>query len=110
MTMGPSEGGSPDVTNYRLGEIEKDLTTLLSKLDSLPKDFVTQQTLNLVIRPIKDDIRDIQAERRTEAAAKGRENEQKKQQESQFKIAIIAAGVSPIVSIVLTILLTGKLG
>ena len=93
-----AEGGSPEVTAYRLGEIEKDLHSLIMKLDVIPTQFVTQQTLNLIIRPIKDDIRDMQAERRTEAAAAARTKERQEAQESQFKIAIIAAGISPTVA------------
>ena len=74
----------------------------MDKVDNIANNYPTTAMLSVILDPIKQDIRNIEAERRVEKA-------QKSSQSAQLKIALIAAGLSPIVSIILALIVaTGE--
>lgn len=75
--------GSPSVIAYRMGQLEVAVGKLHTKLD----DFPTLSTITLMLDPIRDSIRTIEAERQVESNLK-----------TQLRVALTAAILSPIVS------------
>lgn len=83
--------GHPTVVAYRMGKLETVVDGLDTRVDRLP----STDTINLMLEPWKQTVRDLQAERKSEIQLK-----------SQLKVAIAAAIISPVMAVFISIFVT----
>lgn len=95
--------GYPSVLAYRMGQVELRLSELKGQLDGISGHYPTTETINLMLTPLRDNIRELEAKNKAEEQAKA-------SYLSQLKLAIIAAAVSPILSAVVAVIVASLTG
>lgn len=98
----PENSGHPDVVAYRLGQVEMGMREMTQKLGMIAENYPNTATINLLLQPMRDDIQELKQQKEKEA-------EQKSNLSSQLKLGIAVAIMSPLFSLVITILVTGEL-
>lgn len=88
-----AQDGAKSVSEYRLGQVEREVKDLEKQVDGFDLRYLSRDTLNLIIDPWKEAVREIQAERKNEIHLK-----------SQLKIAIAVAFVSPVLTVAINYL------
>lgn len=85
------------VMAFRMGAVERDVKEVLKKFDSVAQFYVTNATLVLMLDPVK--------ERLTELENIEKERDKKKSSEqAQFKLAMTMAVLSPVFTIIISVL------
>lgn len=94
-------GGESGVVSWRLLQVEQGQARIEGKLDAMASVFVPHKTLDLILKPLQDEI-----------LALKQDKQEKEQQESnyraQLKLAIFVASVSPIASAVVAYIVGSK--
>lgn len=96
-----SEGGHPAVVAYRMGVVESEIAKLGAKMDTIITLYPTEARVMQMLRPMEDDIIEIKRN-------KERENQQKATYQGQLRIALAAAILSPVVSVLITLLVVSN--
>lgn len=92
---------SPMVLAYRMGQVEHKVDAVLSRFDRVADLYVTQAALLIAMAPLKEDI--------TELKERNKEQDTRKSNEtSQFRLAITIAILSPVMSILISVLIGTK--
>ena len=104
----PNGGGQdsddlPGVVVYRLGEVEKALRDLSGKFDKVAQFYVSNPTLMLMLEPLKEKIKEL------EAKEQSRDN-RKIAEQGQLKLAIIMAILAPILTVIINVLILKDVG
>lgn len=86
---------------HRMGTLETGLGVIGEKIDNMGSLYPTTIHLDLIVSPLKDRIKYL------EENEKEKERERTKQT-AQFKLAVIMALCSPIVSLFITLVLDTK--
>lgn len=96
-------GDDLNVVAYRLGIVETDLKSMDIKLDRIINEYPTHAMLELVIRPMRDKIKEIEDEKKAEV-------KEKYKQQQGLKVALFSAIISPIASVILILVMANTLG
>lgn len=96
-------GDDLNVVAYRLGIVETDLKSMDIKLDRIINEYPTHAMLELVIRPMREKLKELEDDKKTEA------QDRFKQQQS-LKVALFSAIISPIASVILILVMANTLG
>jgi|SRR6478609_3563661 len=89
---------SLDVVVYRLTQLEGTVKDVGNKIDNYAALFVSHQTLELILAPLRADI--------IELTGKDREREKERNTfRSQLSLAILVCIASPVASIVISVML-----
>lgn len=92
-----------NVMVYRMGILETTLEGLGLKLDTVINKYPTNDTLKLILDPIRDDLKDLKAKSEEEAKEKVRASQ-------QVKFLSLAAFAGPIATFIITMIVANALG
>lgn len=96
-----------NVIAYRLGIVETDIAdmnkTMNMKLDRIINEYPTHTMLSLILDPIKTELKELKDKREAEIGERAKE-------QSALRIAVAVAIISPIATILVTVLLAKGLG
>lgn len=95
---GMSDSVKLGVLIHRMGTLETGLESIGLKIDNMGTAYPTMIHVDLLLQPLREKIKDLEEDskekEKTESAKQG-----------QFRLALIMAVLSPIFSIIITILL-----
>lgn len=83
----------PAVLAYRIGQMEGHIRSVTHELKEFMQNYPTKELLDLIIKPIHDDIRELKTA-----------SEEKRTYEKHVKLAIVAAILNPIFSVAIALL------
>lgn len=101
--MIPENEKVPEVFVYRLQAVETSVSQINLKLDTFISAYPTKEHLDLVIKPIENRVSVLEKE--IEARERTQDHER-----SQVKLLILAAFLTPIAAIILSVLTQNYLG
>lgn len=93
------EDGHPAVIAYRIKQVEAEVSKLGGKMDTIIAMYPTESRVLSMIKPLEDDMKEMKR-------VKEIENQQKVSLQGQLKIAVIAAVISPIATLIITLIVT----
>ena len=94
------EDGHPMVLAYRVGQVEHTLSQIVMKLDLIAQNYPTTATIQLLLDPLKARVTDLENQNKEEERARVGAA-------AQLKLAMVVAAVSPVFTIIITLVLTG---
>lgn len=95
---GMSDSVKLGILIHRMGTLETDIGGLGKKIDNMGTAYPTMIHVDLLLQPLREKIADLEEDK------KEKEKEESSKQ-GQFRLALIMAVLSPIFSIIITILL-----
>lgn len=98
-------GDDANVIAYRLGMVEGDIKDLGLKLDKVINEYPTNSVLQLILDPMRQEIKDLKEKREEEAKEKVRNSQ-------QIKYLTYAAIAGPVATFAITLIMgyvTGSL-
>ena len=90
---------------YRMNSVEDSIKLLVDKFDNFASNYPNTQHLDLILRPLKDDLDDLEKEVEGMKIEKQQERLQKERDGNTLKLAVLTAMLSPLVSSFATYLL-----
>lgn len=88
--------GHPAVIAFRMGLVESEVKSLGLKMDQIMTLYPTEARVLSMIKPVEDDIKELKRKKELEQQAKI-------SLRGQFKIALLAAVASPLVTLIITL-------
>lgn len=92
-----------NILAYRIGILETDIKGIDQKLDTFISLYPSNEMLKLILDPIRDAVKDLENQARTE-------KEEKVKNTQQVKHLTYAAVVGPLGTFVITIIVAGLFG
>lgn len=90
---------------YRMDSVENSIKILVEKFDHFAANYPNTQHLDLILKPLKNDLDDLEREVDVIKAEKQQERLQKERDTNTLKLAVLTAMLSPLVSSFVTYLL-----
>jgi hypothetical protein len=92
-----------NILAYRIGILETDIQGIDRKLDSFITMYPTKDILELILKPLRDDVNKLNIEKEKEAAEKAKNA-------TQMKLLTYAAIIGPLGTFIITIVMAGLFG